>query len=584
MNSDCIMAARSGGENTAEAGSSVSRKTQLLRWPSVVELHVKKDLLTVLYGAIESWIPLVFKGDVTLFDTYPEVFNLVSSKLNELFKCSENGSSAGTEIFAGFIQFCSCLYCLPVIPEQMEDAGYRIENTFAIMCCIVGIGSVASGILTNTPLIIAPPTAISIFLVSGMRDSKLDTIQGNFAVTVAGVFVASVGIFGPVGNLITKLIPSCIQASTTVGIGLLTALAGAREIGLIEQGDFTLLQVGEITHEILIAMSGFAVLSMSVCRGSKISYLVSLLWGTFITWTADRSWPKVWIERPSFKSNELQSERGHEVIGLTFSLVFLLLLTIYGLARALCDLAKITPKDGVIPRGRFLVLIIGICNIASGLMYGPPIAISPETVGGIKAGARTGLSAVVCGVLFLLSIFFGPLFSAVPATGTTPILLMIGLVLFMNISRIDFSEPKYSIPAFCCMFFIAFTNSIVCGVGIGIVIYLILSIFVLDFFSIAKELFDIYFPLESIKGRFSEENIQVDMSPPSNPMVRSQNMTGNAVEESSDDFGEIKQVPSKQSGPRRQRRKYSMFDSGNLRSMVTETNSDTSIAEQLVLA
>ena len=153
----------------------------------------------------------------------------------------------------------------------------------------------------------------------------------------------------------------------------------------------------------------------------------------------------------------------------------------------------------------------------------------------------------------------------------------------MNISRIDFSEPKYSIPAFCCMFFIAFTNSIVCGVGIGIAIYLILSIFTLDFFTISKGLFDFYFPLDSIKGRLSEENIQFATSPPSNPMMTRQSTAELEALEAGDELGELKPVTSNQGGPQRQRRKYSLFNSGNLRSIVTETNSDTSIGEQLVL-
>lgn len=476
----------------------------------------EEDILDILIKKFKPYLPSYNIPSLQLPEQFKPIYNIIEN----FFECSKVGSTIEIEIFSGIINFFSCLYCLPVIPQQLHEAGYHVEGSFATICLVVGLGSIASGLLTNTPLIIAPPTAISIFLASSLRSQNLLPLDGNLAVAMSGIAMFFLGIFGPIISFITLLIPECIQASTTVGIGLLTALAGATEIHLVVRGKYTLLEIGDITNEVIISMAGLVVLGMAIIHHSKLAYVISLGFGTIVWWSFIEEWPTKWTAVPEFHSDTLESGNSNTQI-LTFSLIFLNILTLFGLARALCDLAHITPSDGSIPRGRLLILVIGLCNIVSGLLYGPPIIISPETAGGIKAGAKTGLSAIVCGILFLLSIFWGPVFSRIPAVATSPLLIIIGLILFMNISRIDFKVSKYGIPSFCCLFFIPFTNSIICGLSIGYVMYIILNLFTLDlYYEIKKRYyllvldFDEFFERESFGGErdsfqrtFSTENV-----------------------------------------------------------------------------
>lgn len=177
-----------------------------------------------------------------------------------------------TEIFAGIVNFFSCLYCLPVLSSYMINAGYSPQNTFAIMALLCGLGSITSGadnersplipvphlrlhssataligFVTNTPMIIAPPTAECIFLVSFMQNNELSPSYGNLAVVANGAFMLFTGLIGPFGRLIVKFIPRCIQIGTTVGIGLLTALAGSVEINFVERGVYKVLRNGPVT-------------------------------------------------------------------------------------------------------------------------------------------------------------------------------------------------------------------------------------------------------------------------------------------------------------------------------------------------
>jgi xanthine/uracil/vitamin C permease (AzgA family) len=160
-----------------------------------------------------------------------------------------------------------------------------------------------------------------------------------------------------------------------------------------------------------------------------------------------------------------------------FNLFFLYVLTLNGLARALSDLGNLTKPSGAIPRGNFLFIVAGLTTMLSGYMSGPPILISPETGAGIKAGAKTGLSTLVCGLLFGIAAFFSPIFGAVPAAGTAPLLIMIGVMMFANCKRIDWTDYKNAVPAYCVLFFIPFTYSILRGVAFGYAIYIVISFY-----------------------------------------------------------------------------------------------------------
>jgi AGZA family xanthine/uracil permease-like MFS transporter len=138
----------------------------------------------------------------------------------------------------------------------------------------------------------------------------------------------------------------------------------------------------------------------------------------------------------------------------------------------------------------------GLTTVLSGLGSGPPILLSPESAAGIKAGARTGLSTCVCGVLFCLSIFFSPIFEAVPHAGTAPLLVLVGVILFQNVKRVDWSVIKEAVPAFCVLFFIPFTYSILQGVAFGYITYVSINAFTGDLWT-NMNLFRAYYIGES---------------------------------------------------------------------------------------
>jgi AGZA family xanthine/uracil permease-like MFS transporter len=184
----------------------------------------------------------------------------------------------------------------------------------------------------------------------------------------------------------------------------------------------------------------------------------SLIW-----WIYDNDFPTSVATVPSVDTASLKGINSSKIPLLTIDLIFLYVLYLNGLMTSLSNLAYLTREDSTIPRGRWIYIMCGGFSILAGFLSSAPILVSPESASSIKEGAKTGLSALVAGVLFLASSFFSPVFEKVPGAGTSGILIMIGVILFQNVGRIDWRNLSNSAPAFVVLFYIPFTYSIIQG-------------------------------------------------------------------------------------------------------------------------
>lgn len=418
-----------------------------------------------------------------------------------LFHIQARDTTISNEVYYGIIQFISCLYVLPVIPNQMSAAGYSKGATVEAIAISCGIGCIIAGLFANLPFIVAPPTSISIFLAVFLRQDNLDSNTGRMGVIFSGVLLMLLG-WRPLGQFIAKLIPLPIQAGTAIGIGMITALAGATEVNLVVSGKFTILNIGQLTPEVIVAIGGLVLVTTAMHYHVKGAFCVTLVVGTVTWWLYSDTWPSKYLARWEDKDQISWGDIGRidwdhalykKTMLLTFDLLFLYVLTLNGLARSLCDLSALTRTDGSVPRGRWLFIVCGATTIFSGFVGGPPILISPESAAGIKAGARTGLSTLVCGVLFLFSTLLMPMFSAVPPAGTSPLLIIVGVVLFQNVLRVEWHVVKDAVPAFCALFFIPFTYSILEGVALAYLMYILVTLFTGDLLLNGRALLSPYF-------------------------------------------------------------------------------------------
>jgi adenine/guanine/hypoxanthine permease len=277
---------------------------------------------------------------------------------------------------------------------------------------------------------------------------------------------------------------------------------------LVVKGKYTILDMGDISGEVIVAIGALILVTAALHYHVKGAFCVGLFFGTFVWWAIAHEWPEKIVDQP-----EAEKTAGHHEAGtilLIFNLFFLYFLTLNGLARSLSDLAGLTKKNGTVPRGGFLLIVCGLTTMLSGYFTGPPILVSPESAAGIKAGAKTGLSTLVCGIIFGIATFFYPLFAAVPAAGTAPLLIMVGVVLFANVKRVDWTNYKESVPAYAVLFFIPFTYSILRGVAFGYVLYIFIMLFTGDFISNATAFLESINPLKPKQPTIEDHGMEED--------------------------------------------------------------------------
>ena len=386
-----------------------------------------------------------------------------------LFKIKRRGTSVKAELYHGVIHFISCLYCLAVVPMQLQAAGYIKEDTIVAVALCSGVGSIFCGLFANLPFVMAPPTVVSIFLSVFLQQNGFGPKEGNYGVMISGALLMLFG-WRPLGEFVRYLIPLPIQVGTAVGIGLLTSLAGSTEISFVKAGKYTILELGTITTEVIISFVGVFLICITMRFHIKGSFCIAVISCSLMWWSHDSSYPSTFFDTPHLTTADFNSVNSSMTPLLTSDLLFLYVIYLNGILVSLSNLAVLTREDGGIPRGRWIFILSGLFTVVSGLLTSAPILVSPESSAAIKEGAKTGLSTVVAGVLFLLSSFCSPLFKYIPAPGTSPVLIMIGVILFQNVNRIDWRNVADAAPAFIVLFYIPFTYSVIQGASISTII------------------------------------------------------------------------------------------------------------------
>lgn len=431
----------------------------------------------------------IFSKDRTIEELNSGSMSLI---VERVFKIRERKTTIMNEINCGILHFVSCAFILAVNPTLLEPAGFSSVSVAAGTALATGVSCIINGLFSNLPFVLAPTTSTSIYFSLFLQNRGLSTNHGNVAVFFLGVLYCLCGI-RPVAVFISNIIPFVIKVGVCLGVGLLIALEALIEIGLVRSGENTVLDIGNFTIEIYIAMFAFVIIGLALHYRVRGSFLIGLGFGTLCYWLIkflglsserdDTPWPSGIMVMSDEVRFSLVSLLDHSVLSdgrihrLVFDLFIIGMILLNGLAHGLAETSGLIRSDQSLPRGKWLYAACGLGTMFASFLGCGPIMISPESAPGIKAGGRTGLSTVICGFLFLISAIFCPIFAATPASGSSPVLLMIGMMLFENAKNVNWSTVKEALPVFLMAIFIPFTFSIFNGVVFGYGIYLILFIF-----------------------------------------------------------------------------------------------------------
>lgn len=402
--------------------------------------------------------------------------------LNSFFKLKELNTNIRTEIIAGLTTFMTMAYIIVVNPAILEVAGIpRGPSTVATILSAV-FGTLLMGIYAKRPFAIAPymgENAFIAYTVVKILGYSWQTALG--AIFIGGVLFFILTVF-KLRSWLTEAIPQSLKYSFAVGIGLFLTLVGLNATGLI-QGvtEYLPLKVGQInTVGPLLAIFGFLLIAFLIIKKVKGAILLGILTTTLLSFPLGIApVPERLIELPQLSSwwNEIAFKL--DILGaLTWGFLSVIL-TVFvmdfvdtmGTLIGVSARAGLLDKEGNLPEIEKPMLCDALATIFGALAGTTTTGTFIESAAGIEAGGKSGLTACCCAILFLLALFFEPLFSAVPAVAYGPALIIVGLLMFEPIKRINFHDYTEAIPAFSVIILMSFTFNIGVGITCGFILY-----------------------------------------------------------------------------------------------------------------
>ena len=403
----------------------------------------------------------------------------IQNWLNALFGFDRNRTTLARETVAGLTTFTTMSYIVVVNPAVLSAAGIPEGPLFVAAALVATVGCYLMAFYANRPFAIAPymgENAFIAFTVCKMLGFRWQAALA--AVFLAGVLFILMTVLH-LRRWIVEGVPISLRYSFAVGIGLFLTFIGLNETGLVVIGvPGAPLQAGHLTSPaVLVAMFGFVLLAVLVIRKVPGAILLGIVCTAFLAFVVRTAPPPhgLFSTPPSIRPLLWQLDfrgaftwKGFPVVLTIFIMAFVDTMgTLVGLSAR----AGFLDERGQLPQIERPMLVDAICTCLAPALGTTTSGAFIESATGIEAGGRTGFTALVTGTCFLLTLFFAPFVSAIPAQAYGPALIIVGLFMLAPITRIDFSDYTESIPAFAVVTLMAFTSNIAIGITAGFVLY-----------------------------------------------------------------------------------------------------------------
>lgn len=400
-------------------------------------------------------------------------------KLNHFFKIQQRGSTIRREIIAGLTTFLAMVYSVIVVPGMLGQAGFPPTAVFIATCLVAGFGSLLMGLWANLPMAIGCAISLTAFTAFSLILSQQVSIPVALgAVFLMGCLFTFISING-VRSFILRSMPKGIAQGTGIGIGLFLLLIAANGIGLVVKNEQAGLPValGQFTSfPVMMSLIGLAVIFGLERRKTSGGVLMVIIVISIIGLIFD---PQVkyqgFFKLPTLSEDGLSLLFSMDIVGALqpvvlpslFALVMTAIFDATGTIRAVAGQAQLLDKNGQIIDGGKALTADSVSSIFAGVIGASPAAVYIESAAGTAAGGKTGLTAVVVGLLFLVILFLSPLSYLVPSYATAPALMYVGLLMLSNVAQLDFNDFIDAVSGLLCAVFIVLTCNIVTGIMLG---------------------------------------------------------------------------------------------------------------------
>ena len=404
------------------------------------------------------------------------------TRLERYFEFSRLGTNWRTEVLAGVTTFLTMAYIVLVNPAILSQTGMPLPAVTAATCLSAAFGSILMGIVARYPIALAPGMGLNAYFtytVCIKMHIPWQTALG--AVFLSGTVFLLLTAFG-IRQLILKSIPQELYAAVACGIGLFIAFIGLTKAGLVVKSPETLVQLGNIKDPTTaLSLLGLGLMVALEIWKVKGSILIGVLSVTAAAWALGLThWTRAEGGVASLTATAFKLDiPGAFRVGLleiVFVFFFVDLFDNLGTLVAVTKRAGLLAQDHSIPRLNRILFTDAVATVAGSLTGTSTVTSYVESTAGVAAGGRSGITAIVTGVLFLIAMVAAPFIGIVPSAATAPALILVGSMMLTTVTEIRWTEPLVAVPAFLTVILIPLTYSIATGLGFGIIAWAVLHL------------------------------------------------------------------------------------------------------------
>ena len=408
---------------------------------------------------------------------------------------AEKNVNKKREIVAGITTFLTMAYIIAVNPITLSatgmDAGALVTGT----CLAAALGCFIMGFVANLPFALASGMGLNAFFAyTVVLKGGVPWEVALTAVFVEGIIFLFLTLF-KVREAVVNSIPLNMKHAVTAGIGIFIAFIGLKGCGLVVANEATLVSMGKITPTVVFAFIGLLVIGVMDKKGLKGSILAGIAVSSVLAWIYATMNPEtasklgIFLPAGIFKYESIKPIAGKvdfqflahpKDIGNFFEVVCTFLFVDFfdtvGTLVGVCSRANMLDEQGRVPNVGRALLADSLATTFGALLGVSTVTTYVESSTGVIAGGRTGYTSITVGVLFLIAMFFSPIFIAIPACATAPALIYVGYLMISSIHEIDIHNVTEGLPAFITVVSMALTYSIGDGLTIGILSYVIINL------------------------------------------------------------------------------------------------------------
>ncbi len=397
--------------------------------------------------------------------------------LEKLFQLRAHNTNVKTEVVAGFTTFLTMAYIIFVNPSMLATTGMDQGAVFVATCVAAAIGCLVMGLWANYPVALAPGMGLNAFFaftVVGQMGYTWEVALG--AVFLSGICFFLLSVF-KIREWIIHSIPLSLRGGIGAGIGLFLGFIALKNAGIVVDSPATLVTIGDMgSWSAMMACLGFVIIAALFYRGITGSVMIGILAVSVLSIATGHvelngvfsAPPSV---APTFAKLDLEGAMQIGLISIVFSFLFVDLFDTSGTLIAVAQKGEMLDKEGRLPRLGRALLADSTATMAGSVMGTSTTTSYIESGAGIAAGGRTGLTAVVVGLLFLACLFISPLAGAIPAYATAPALFFVAVLMTHSLVKIDWDDITEAAPVVIAAVTMPLTFSITTGIALGFISY-----------------------------------------------------------------------------------------------------------------